>query len=104
MNAAQALTEERRAQLNAHIEGFGALRLEALHETLGRFLVILDALKQHNRVKEYELLAGLGIDTQTLDDMGTLDMTVSESLRNTATTGALGLLQSSAPPSLFKVQ
>ena len=91
VNAAQALTEERRAQLNAHIEGFGALRLEALHETLGRFLVILDALKQHNRVKEYELLAGLGIDTQTLDDMGTLDMTVSESLRNTATTGALGL-------------
>lgn len=99
-SAAEALTEERRVQLHERIEEFGALRLEALHETLGRFLVILKALKQHNRVKEYELLAGLGIDTQTLDDMGTLDMTVSESLRNTAATGALALTAILGTPAL----
>lgn len=88
--AAEALTDEHRAQLNARIEEFGALRLNALHDTLGRFLRILEALRQHNKVKEYELLAGVGIDTRTLDSMGELDMTVAQSLRTTATTGLLG--------------
>lgn len=88
--AAEALTDDHRAHLNSRIEEFGALRLNALHDTLGRFLRILEALRQHNKVKEYELLAGVGIDTRTLDSMGELDMTVAQSLRNTATTGLLG--------------
>lgn len=88
--AAEALTEDHRARLNSRIEEFGALRLNALHDTLGRFLRILEALRQHNKVKEYELLAGVGIDTRTLDSMGELDMTVAQSLRTTATTGLLG--------------
>lgn len=89
--AAEALTEERRGELNRHIEVFGALRLQALHETLAKFLEILEDLKQHNRVKEYELLAGLGIDTKTFEALGSLDMSVQESLRATATAGALGI-------------
>ena len=98
--AAEQLTEHRRIQLNVHIEEFGALRLEALHETLGRFLRVMEALKQRNRVKEYELLAGLGIDTQSLDSMETLDMTVGESLRTTAATGALGIAAVLGTPAL----
>ena len=89
--AAEALTEERRGELNRHIEAFGVLRLETLHETLAKFLEILEELKQHNRVKEYELLAGLGIDTKILEALGSLDMSVQESLRATATAGALGI-------------
>lgn len=98
--AAEEVTEARRAQLNARIEEFGASRLAALHATLGRFLVILNALNQHNKVKEYELLTGLGIDTRTLDSMGELDMTVSQSLRATATTGALGAAAVLGTPAL----
>lgn len=91
VEAAEALTEQRRIELNDRIEEFGALRLQALSDTLGRFLIILEKLKQRNKEKEYELLDGLGIDTKTLDAMGALDMTVSESLKVTATTGALGV-------------
>ena len=88
--AAEALTNMHRSRLNARIEEFGSLRLHALHDTLGRFLVLLEALRQHNKVKEYELLAGVGIDTRTLESMGDLDMSVSQSLRATAATGVLG--------------
>ncbi len=88
--AAEELTDARRVELNVQIEEFGAIRLSALHDTLGRFLQILAALNQHNRVKEYELLSGLGIETKTVDAMGKLDMTVSQSLSATAVTGVLG--------------
>lgn len=88
--AAEAVTDARRIRLNASIEDFGAQRLAALHETLGRFLKILTALNQNNKVKEYELLAGLGLDTKTLDSMGELDMTVAQTLHTTAAAGALG--------------
>lgn len=100
VSAAEGLTEDRRGQLHARIEEFGALRLESLHETLGRFLTILEALKQRNRVKEYELLAGVGIDTQSLDSMGVLDMTVSESLRATAAASAFGIAAVFGTPTL----
>ncbi len=99
-SAAEDLTEDHRSRLNSRIEEFGALRLEALRETLGRFLVILSALKQQNRTKEYELLAGLGVDTQMLESMGTLDMTVKESLRTSAATGALGVAAVLGTPAL----
>lgn len=100
VEAAEALTEQRRIELNDRIEEFGALRLQALGDTLGRFLIILEKLKQRNKEKEYELLDGLGIDTKTLDAMGALDMTVSESLRVTATTGALGVAAVLGTPAL----
>lgn len=98
--AAEALTEEYRKQLYARIEEFGAVRLKSLHETLGLFLRILRALNQQNRVKEYELLDALGIDTKNFDSMTTLDMTVSQSLRTTATTGVLGVAAVLGTPAL----
>jgi len=99
-DAAEALTDAHRIHLNTHIEEFGAFRLVTLHETLGRFLEILKALNQHNRVKEYELLAGIGIDTQTLKSMDALDMTIKETLGATVTTGALGAVAVMGTPAL----
>ncbi|MHA3684662.1 hypothetical protein ACXR2T_11230 [Leucobacter sp. HY1910] len=98
--AAEAFTEEHRAQLYTNIEQFGALRLESLHDTLGRFLQILRDLNQRNRVNEYELLDGVGIDTQSLESMARVDMTVSQTLRNTAATGTLGLAAVFGTPAL----
>ncbi|MCL2489958.1 MAG: hypothetical protein FWF36_04425 [Propionibacteriaceae bacterium] len=99
-DAAEALTDTHRVELNTHIEEFGAFRLVTLHETLGRFLEILAALKQQNKIKEYELLAGIGVDTQTYESMGALDMTVAETLRATAATGVLGAVAVMGTPAL----
>lgn len=98
--AAEMMTDARRAQLYEQIEQFGALRLEALNDTLTPFLAILEALKQQNRVKEYELLEGIGIDTQTLEEMGNLEMSVNESLKATALSGGLGLVAVMGTPAL----
>lgn len=92
VQAAEELTELRRVELNRLVEEFGAQRLEALQATLGRFLQILEELKQSNREKEYEVLDELGIDTQTLEAMGTLDMTVKQSLAATAASGTLAMV------------
>lgn len=100
VEAAEALTEERRVLLYDSIEKFGALRLESLRETLGLFLQILRELNQQNRVNEYELLDSIGIDTKRLESMTTLDMTVSQSLRATATTGVLGVAAVLGTPAL----
>ncbi|AXE39976.1 hypothetical protein [Acidipropionibacterium virtanenii] len=99
-SAAEDLTGERRDQLKERIDEFGRLRLTALHETLGKFLVILEALKQKNRAKEYELLDGIGIGTQAIESMGALDMTVSKTLGATAATGALGAAAVLGTPAL----
>lgn len=100
VDAAEAVMDERRAVLYDDIEAFGELRLTALHETLGRFLAILEALKQHNRMKEYELLDAIDIDTDMLDAMGSLDMTVTQNLTASAVTGALGLVAVLGTPAL----
>jgi hypothetical protein len=98
--AAETMTDVHRAELNARIEEFGTFRLNALHDTLGRFLILLKALNQHNKVKEYELLAGVGLDTRTLESMGNLDMTVSQSLGAAAATGVLGAVAVMGTPAV----
>ena len=102
VEAAEAVTQERREALYADIQAFGQLRLEALHETLGRFLRILEALKQNNRAKEYELLDDVGIDTAVLDSMGELDMTLTQNLTNTAVTGTLAAAAAFGTPALVQ--
>jgi hypothetical protein len=82
-DAAEVVTEERRRRLNFEITDFGTYRLHSLHSTVGRFLEYLDQLHQRNAHKEYEILAGLSIDTQTLDEMKNVDMTASKVLGTT---------------------
>ena len=88
-DAAEAVTEQKRVDLNYVITSFGQYRLRSLHETVGRFLKILKDLKQSNAVKEYEILVGSEIDTKTLEKMERLDMAASEALRTTAITGTV---------------
>ena len=99
-NAAEAVTEINREELNAQINEFGEYRLRSLHETLGRFLQYLKELKQNNKVKEYEILEGIGIDTKTLDEMERIDMAASEMLRTSVISGVFGAVAVAGTPAL----
>ena len=101
-DAAQAITEERRQQLNFAITDFGDYRIRSLHATLGRFLQYLDELQQRNALKEYEILAGASIDTQTLEEMKSLNMAASEVLKTTVSTGVLGVAAAFGAPALVQ--
>lgn len=99
-NAAEAVTEQKRQELNFSITGFGEYRLSALHLTVGRFLQCLKDLRQNNAVKEYEILFGAAIDTKTLEKMESMDMAASEALRSTAITGAFGVAAALGTPAI----
>lgn len=99
-DAAEAITEQRREQLNGQIQGFGSLRLMALHGTLGRFLMYLEQLKQRNATREYELLAGADISNEALEKLQRIDMAASQALRSTAISGALGAAAVMGTPAL----
>lgn len=99
-DAAEAITEQRRRHLNFQITDFGIYRLRSLHSTVGRFLGYLDQLHQRNARKEYEILDGLSIDTQTLDEMKSVDMTASKVLETTGVATVAGVAAVFGTPAL----
>jgi hypothetical protein len=98
--AAQQVTELKRISLNNTVNAFGELRLDLLHRTVGRFLDYLKAMNQKNKVKEYEILDGIGLDTKSIKQMQTLDMSASQALKGSLTTGALGVAAAMGTPAL----
>jgi hypothetical protein len=98
--SASELTEIRRAALNEKIISFGKYRLEALTNTVGRFLAFLEDMDQKNKTKEYEILDGIGLDTQTIEQMKSIEMSASKALASTAITGALGAAAAMGTPAL----
>ena len=101
-DAAQSITEEQRKQLNYAITDLGEYRIRSLHATLGRFLQYLKALQQRNAIKEYEILEGASIDTQTLKEMKDLDMAASQVLQTTVSTTAFGAIAVFGTPALVQ--
>jgi hypothetical protein len=98
--AASELTDARRVALNDTIVSFGKFRLESLHETIGRFLGFLKDMGQNNKTKEYEILDEIGLDTEKIDEMKSIDMNASKALTSTAITGALGAAAAMGTPTL----
>lgn len=99
-DGAQKVTETARENLNKTINTFGKYRLETLHETTGRFLGILKDMNKENRVKEYEILDHIGINTESIKKMERLDMEASKALKSTATVGTLGAAAAMGTPAL----
>ncbi|WP_316849067.1 toxin-antitoxin system YwqK family antitoxin [Pedobacter agri] len=93
-------TEVGRQKLNKNIIEFGDFRLKSLKKTTGRFLGLLKDMGQENRVKEYEILEGIGIDIQTIEKMENIDMNVSKALQNSASIGAVGAAAALGTPAL----
>lgn len=99
-DGAQKVTEKARENLNKTINSFGKYRLETLHETTGRFLGILKDMNRENRIKEYEILDHIGINTESIKKMERLDMEASKALKSTATAGAIGAAAAMGTPAL----
>ncbi len=93
-------TEEAREKLNSIITSFGTFRLESLQKTTGRFLGYLKDMNQNNNIREYEILAGIGIDNVAVKKMEKIDMAASQALKSTATVSALGAAAAMGTPTL----
>ena len=94
------VTEFSREKLNSVISDFGNYRLHALQKTTGRFLGMLKDMKQNNRLKEYEILGGIGITNKTIEKMKDVDMATSKAIKSTATIGAVGAAAAMGTPAL----
>ncbi|RZG77505.1 MULTISPECIES: toxin-antitoxin system YwqK family antitoxin [unclassified Acinetobacter] len=94
------LTEEKRELLNTHINRFGRYRLDALHNTTGRFLGLLKDMQQENKIKEYKILEGIGLTTSVIEKMEKIDMAASKALANSAAVGTLGAAAAMGTPAL----
>ncbi|MFW1956362.1 toxin-antitoxin system YwqK family antitoxin [Acinetobacter guillouiae] len=99
-NTACEITEDKRKKLNINIEAFGKNRVDTLHKTIGRFLGLLKDMQQENKIKEYEVLGEIGLDTQSIEKMERVDMAASKALTSTATVGALGTAAAMGTPAL----
>ena len=98
--AAQKVTEIVRESLNKSINEFGKYRLESLQATTGRFLGILRDMKKENKLKEYEILSNIGVNTDSIKKMERLDMDASSALKSTATVGVLGAAAAMGTPAM----
>ena len=97
---AQKITEIARENLNTTLNEFGKYRLEGLHQTTGRFLGILKDMNRENRIKEYEILDNIGINTESIQKMERLDMEATKALKSSATVGTLGAVAAMGTPGL----
>lgn len=97
---AQKVTQTARENLNIIINEFGKYRLEALHQTTGRFLGILKDMNRENCIKEYNILDNIGINTESIKKMKQLDMEATKALKSTAKVGALGAVAAMGTPVL----
>lgn len=98
--AANTVTEDRRTNLNERINSFATHRLSALQKTTGRFLGLLKEMNQTNKIKEYEILDSIGLNTKTIEKMERVDMAASKALFSSATVGALGTAAAMGTPTL----
>lgn len=99
-DAGQKVTEIGRKMLNKNINEFGKYRLESLQSTTGRFLGILKDMKKENKLKEYEILNNIGINTDSIKRMERLDMDASSALKSSATVGVLGTAAAMGTPAI----
>lgn len=99
-DSAFKISEAAREKLNSTISEFGSFRLVSLQKTTGRFLGMLKDMNQNNRIKEYDILAGVGINNEEIQKMKGIDMATSQALKSSATVGALGAAAAMGTPTL----
>lgn len=77
----ETTNESIREDLNEALEIFGKIRLETLHNTIGRFLHYLDKLNQNAKLKEYDFLKEIDITYEEIQEMKKIDMKASDALK-----------------------
>ena len=88
----ESTNESIRDDLNETLEGFGKVRLEALHNTVGKFLSYLDKLNQKAKSKEYDFLKEIDISYDEIQEMKKVDMKASDALKVAAVGGGFAAI------------
>lgn len=83
----EAENERRRQESNQILDTFGRVRLEALQETVGKFIIYLDLIKKKAKVKEYELLTSIDVTPEQVKELETVNMNASTALKTLAVSG-----------------
>ena len=83
----EAENERRRQDSNRILDAFGRVRLEALQETVGKFIIYLDLIKKKAKVKEYELLTSIDVTPEQVKELETVNMNASTALKTLAVSG-----------------
>ena len=79
--------ERRRKESNKILDAFGRVRLEALSDTVGKFIIYLDLIKKKAKVKEYELLTSIDVTPEQVKELETVNMNASTALKTLAVSG-----------------
>lgn len=96
----ETTNESIREDLNETLEIFGKIRLETLHNTVGRFLQYLDILNQKVKSKEYDFLKEIDISIEEIQSMKQIDMKASDALKVAAVGGGFAAVALAGTPTL----
>lgn len=96
----ETTNESIREDLNETLEIFGKIRLETLHNTVGRFLQYLDILNQKVKSKEYDFLKEIDISIEEIQSMKQIDMKASDALKVAAVGGGFAAIALTGTPTL----
>ena len=84
--------ESIRDDLNETLEEFGKVRLTALHNTVGQFLLYLDKINQNIKAKEYDFLREIDISYEEIQEMKKIDMKASDAIKVAAVGGGFAAI------------
>lgn len=96
----ESTNESIRDDLNESLETFGKIRLEALHNTVGKFLSYLDKLNQKVKSKEYDFLKEIDVSYETIQEMKEIDMKASDAVKVAAVGGGFAAIALAGTPTL----
>lgn len=92
--------ERRRQESNKILDAFGRVRLEALQETVGKFIIYLDLIKKKAKVKEYELLTSIDVTPEQVKELETVNMNASTALKTLTVSGGSAIAVVMGVPAL----
>lgn len=92
--------ESIREDLNETLVFFGKIRLEALHNTIGKFLLYLDKLNQKVKSKEYDFLKEIDVSHEAIQEMKEIDMKASDAVKVAAVGGGFAAVALAGTPTL----
>lgn len=96
----EAENERRRQESNKILDAFGRVRLEALQETVGKFIIYLDLIKKKAKVKEYELLTSIDVTPEQVKELETVNMNASTALKTLTVSGGSAIAVVMGVPAL----
>ena len=79
--------EHRRQESNEILEKFARVRLEALQNTVGKFLLYLDLISKKAKVKEYDFMTSIDITPEQVKELETVNMNASTALSTLSSAG-----------------